>query len=184
MNKPRVAVSACLLGHRLRYDGGSRPHTWIRDILPRYVQVLPFCPETGAGLETPRPAVQLVQLEDGSVRALGVDNPALDVTGVLQEWSDQQKRQVQALDALVLKSRSPSCGWGTTPLFDGIGTLLKTDFDGIFVALVKTSFPDLVLCDDVSLEQKQGQQVFLEKLHMLVESRLTADSTQDYLGET
>ncbi|WP_456404907.1 2-thiouracil desulfurase family protein, partial [Thiolapillus sp.] len=72
MSKPRVGVSACLLGQAVRYDGASRPHAWIREVLPRHAQVLPFCPESEAGLETPRPAVRLVKSEGGNIHVLGV----------------------------------------------------------------------------------------------------------------
>ncbi len=170
MSKLRVGVSACLLGQAVRYDGASRPHAWIREVLPRYAQILPFCPESEAGLETPRPAVRLVQAGGGNIRVLGVDNPELDVTAVLHAWADRQEQRLQSLDALVFKSRSPSCGWATTPLFDEKGLLLKPDFDGIFAAWVKTNYPELFLCDEVYLEDKRGQERFLA--HIQKEYRL------------
>ncbi|HID46552.1 MAG TPA: DUF523 domain-containing protein [Chromatiaceae bacterium] len=164
MSKPRVGVSACLLGQPVRYDGASRPHAWIREVLPHYAQILPFCPESEAGLETPRPAVRLVQLEGENVRILGVDNPELDVTTVLQQWVEQQPQYLQTLDALIFKSRSPSCGLATTPVFDEKGALLKPDSDGIFAAWVKSRYPNLVLFDDVRLEDRHGQALFLARL--------------------
>ncbi len=163
-SKPRVGVSACLLGQPVRYDGDARPHAWICKVLPRHAQILPFCPETGAGLTIPRPPVHLVQMPDGAVRALGVENPDLDVTGLLQAWSLQQKQLLQSLDALVLKSRSPSCGLETTPLFDPEGVLLKSNHDGIYAAWVKTHYPELLLCDELQLEETADQVLFLDKL--------------------
>jgi uncharacterized protein YbbK (DUF523 family) len=103
-------------------------------------------------------------MPDGAIRALGVENPDLDVTGLLQEWSLQQKQQLPTLDALILKSRSPSCGLETTPIVDRTGAFLKTGHDGIYAAWVKTHYPELLLCDELQLEETADQLVFLEKL--------------------
>lgn len=164
MNKPKVGISACLLGQPVRYDGDSRPHAWICDILPRHARIVPFCPETGAGLGVPRPPVHLVQSANGVVRALGVENPDLDVTGLLQAWSQRQERQLQTLDALILKSRSPSCGLQTTPILDSTGVFLTSVHDGIYVTWVKSHYPELLLCDELQLEETTDQVLFLEKL--------------------
>ncbi len=162
--KPRVGVSACLLGQAVRYDGASLPQAWIQDQLPRYAQIRPFCPETGAGLAVPRPAVQLVRGDDARIHARGVEDPRLDVTDALHQWAATQAGELQVLDGIIFKSRSPSCGLGTTPLFNEKAALLKTNFDGIFAAWVKTSFPGLVLCDDVQLVERHGQERFLAQL--------------------
>lgn len=65
--KPRVGVSACLLGQPVRYDGQAKPHAWVRDVLARKAELVPLCPETGAGLPVPRPPVRLVRLTVGFV---------------------------------------------------------------------------------------------------------------------
>jgi len=166
-----VGVSACLLGQRVRYDSDSRPHAWICNELPRHAGVLPFCPETQAGLATPRPPVQLVQLAQGGIRALGVENPDLDVTEKLQQWTEQQLTHLRALDAMIFKSRSPSCGLGSVPLHDADGAVLQSDFDGIYAAWVRQHFPDLQLCDEVWLEEKRHQEMFLRRLEKKVWSR-------------
>ncbi len=162
--KPRVGVSACLLGQAVRYDGASRPQAWIRDQLPRYAEIRPFCPEIGAGLAVPRPAVQLVRGDDARIHARCVEDPRLDVTDVLHQWAAMQAGELQVLDGIIFKSRSPSCGLGTTPLFNEKAALLKTNFDGIFAAWVKTNYPELVLCDEVCVEDKQGQELFLARI--------------------
>ncbi|WP_456379450.1 DUF523 domain-containing protein [Thiolapillus sp.] len=162
--KPRVGVSACLLGQALRYDGASRPHAWIRDRLPEYAEIVPFCPETGAGLDVPRPAVQLVRGDDGRIRVCGVDDSRLDVTAVLQQWIRQQAPELQMLDAIIFKSRSPSCGLGSAPLFDGDGKLLQADFSGLYAAWVQMNYPGMVLCDERKLEEKRYQELFLSWL--------------------
>ena len=163
MNLPRVGVSACLLGRPVRYDGDSRPHAWIRDVLPRYAELLPLCPETEAGLGVPRPPVQLVS-ERGNIRARGVADFRLDVTPVLSAWVREQKCRLAALDALILKSRSPSCGLGDVPVFSVEREVLREHQDGLFASWVREHFPHLVLYSDVWLEESQQQAAFLSLL--------------------
>ncbi|WP_456412562.1 DUF523 domain-containing protein [Thiolapillus sp.] len=164
LKRPRVGVSACLLGQAVRYDGASRPHAWIRDRLPRYAEIRPFCPETGAGLGVPRPAVQLVRGDDGRLHVCGVDDPRLDVTDVLRQWMELQTAELQRLDAMVFKSRSPSCGLASTPLFDINGNVLQTGVSGVYAAWVQANFPEIALCDDAWLGEKSRQAQFLALL--------------------
>ncbi|WP_456373687.1 DUF523 domain-containing protein [Thiolapillus sp.] len=162
--KPRVGVSACLLGHPVRYDGDARPHAWIRDILPEYADLLPFCPETQAGLTVPRPAVQLVRKMNGEIIMRGVADQDLDVTGRMRFWMEQQESFVENLHALIFKSRSPSCGLGSTPVYSEAGAEVEQNQDGLFAAWVRHRFPDLLLFDDVFLDKSDAQAVFLSLL--------------------
>ncbi|NNL07096.1 MAG: DUF523 domain-containing protein, partial [Gammaproteobacteria bacterium] len=77
--KPLIGVSRCLLGHAVRYDGESKPHSVVIDQLVKLFELVPVCPEVEAGLSVPRPPVQL----SGSIdhpRVTGREDPELDVT--------------------------------------------------------------------------------------------------------
>ena len=126
-------------------------------------KIVPFCPETGAGLGVPRPAVHLVK-DRGTVRLLGVSNSELDVTMVLKQWIGQQEPLLQKLDALVFKARSPSCGLDSTPLYDRNGRLLSARGSGIYADWVRRRFPAMLLSDDVELESERQQKDFLRRL--------------------
>jgi len=163
LTRPRVGVSACLLGQAVRYDGAARPVAWIRDELPRFVEILPFCPESEAGLGVPRPPVHLVK-DEGTVRLLGVSSSRLDVTSVLEQWMTEQLPLLRNLDALVFKARSPSCGLNSTPLYDRNGVLLSAQASGIYADWVRKQLPDMLLCDEVGLESRRQQEGFLRQL--------------------
>ena len=55
----RLAVSACLLGEPVRYDGGSKPCAEVIELTKKN-QVCPVCPERAAGLSCPRPPAEQV----------------------------------------------------------------------------------------------------------------------------
>ena len=114
--RPVVIVSACLLGQPVRYDGGDKSNTLVRKLLGERFDIFPLCPEAEAGLGIPRPPVQLVRNGEGMIEVLGVEE-VLDVTGALRDFSHRSiAKLVGRIDGAVLKSRSPSCGIGTTPV--------------------------------------------------------------------
>ena len=50
----RVGVSSCLLGERVRFDGGHKRDAWLTDVFGEYVEWVPVCPEVEVGMGTPR----------------------------------------------------------------------------------------------------------------------------------
>ena len=56
----RLGISRCLLGDEVRFDGGHKRNHFLTDVLCRYVEWIPVCPEVEAGLGTPREAMRLV----------------------------------------------------------------------------------------------------------------------------
>ena len=51
----RILVSACLMGQKVRYDGGAK--TLVHVQLAKWDdtgQLIPFCPELAGGMEVPR----------------------------------------------------------------------------------------------------------------------------------
>ncbi|HQI57074.1 MAG TPA: DUF523 domain-containing protein, partial [Syntrophorhabdaceae bacterium] len=60
MEKIRIGISRCLLGDKVRYDGGHKHDRYITDILGRYFEWIPVCPEVEYGLPVPREAMRLV----------------------------------------------------------------------------------------------------------------------------
>jgi uncharacterized protein YbbK (DUF523 family) len=51
--KIRLGVSTCLLGEKVRYDGGHKWDRFITDTLGKYVDFVPVCPEVECGLGVP-----------------------------------------------------------------------------------------------------------------------------------
>jgi uncharacterized protein YbbK (DUF523 family) len=151
--RPRVAVSACLAGERVRYDGADR-HLPAIALLAERVQLVPVCPEVGAGLGVPRPPVQLVsESATAAPRALGRDDPTLDVTSALANFaraSLADRGLTAELCGYLLKSRSPSCGSGSTPLFDRNGEEIGST-SGIQAAYFRSRLPWLSYCEETAL---------------------------------
>ena len=54
-----IGVSACAIGHEVRYDGGHKRDLFVMRTLGPYLDYQPVCPEVELGLGTPRPTIRL-----------------------------------------------------------------------------------------------------------------------------
>ena len=50
LKKLPIGISSCLLGERVRYDGGHKNNAYINGTLGEYFEFRPFCPELAIGL--------------------------------------------------------------------------------------------------------------------------------------
>jgi uncharacterized protein YbbK (DUF523 family) len=67
----RLGVSTCLLGERVRFDGGDERNRFVADLLRRRVELAPMCPELETELGLARPAMRLAR-EGKSVRLVEI----------------------------------------------------------------------------------------------------------------
>jgi len=144
--KTIIAISACLLGRACRYDGKSKGSAVIQDTLSEFVEWLPICPEEDSGLPTPRPPMSLYRQEDGSVKMMTREG-LLDKTSGIMAWISKNILSMGKASAFILKSKSPSCGNGTTPVF---GDVLPGS--GLFASAVKNAFPCKPIYDENDLD--------------------------------
>lgn len=165
-HKPEVMVSACLLGEAVRYDGKDKRFKWI-SYLAEQLQLISCCPEVGAGLGIPRPPVQLVQIGNHR-QALGRDNPELDVTSALQTFAKQHSNSHNQLCGYLLKSRSPSCGLGSTPLFNQRGQQIGTG-NGIQANAFLQAKPWLAYRQETDLNNQENCDDFIEHCKVVYE---------------
>lgn len=161
-HKPLVAVSACLMGQNVRYDGGHKYSEFIVEFLRPIAQVVTFCPEVAAGLGTPRPPIKLIKLDSSSIiRAIGVDDSTVDVTNALTKVGNNYSTLFSQVDGIIFKARSPSCGLANTEISYGGKVILG---NGIFAELISKSCPQIELIDEEGFMDKLQRESFLAKL--------------------
>ena len=81
MTKPKLLVSACLLGENCKYSGGNNRNEQVR-ALERYFQLIPVCPECFGGLPIPR---EPSEIRDGCV----VSKSGVDVTAAFADGAEK-----------------------------------------------------------------------------------------------
>src|SRR5512143_3651632 len=106
----RIGVSSCLLGTRVRYDGGHKRDDFVAGLLARFVTFVPVCPEVEVGMGTPRPSIRLVRI-GGEVR-LVEPRAGADHTRAMRAWAGRRLAELEReeLSGFILKKDSPSCG--------------------------------------------------------------------------
>lgn len=108
--RPRVGISQCLLGDRVRHDGGHKRDAALLHALSSHVEWVPVCPEVEVGMGIPREPIQLVRARDGTpaaaqdVRLRGVTTGD-DWTGRMVDFARRRVRELAAhqLSGFVLK---------------------------------------------------------------------------------
>ena len=161
-DKIKIAVSSCLLGNPVRYDGCDKRDENILRHLQTDFELIPVCPEVNAGLGVPRPKIQLVSVSE-ELRALGVDDRELDVTVALLDAAEQFLLNSPGICGLVIKSRSPSCGYGSTTIFYSGNTPLTTG-NGLFTAYVLNNRPGLPIVEETTLLNTENMQDFIRQV--------------------
>lgn len=136
----KILVSRCLLGHRVRYDGGAHGPF---DLLQQWQaegRVVALCPEVAGGLPTPRPPAEIPggqgsQVLDGLVKVITIDGD--DCTEAFVSGAQQALALVEkyGISLALLKARSPSCG--NLENYDGSFLGIKVAGEGVTAALLK-----------------------------------------------
>lgn len=136
----KVLVSRCLLGHRVRYDGGASGPFDQLDAWLAEGRVVGLCPEVAGGLPTPRPAAEIpggqgVQVLEG--QALVLTAAGEDFTAAFMRGAQLALQAVRrhGIRVAVLKANSPSCG--NTLTYDGTFTATKVQGEGVTAALLR-----------------------------------------------
>jgi uncharacterized protein YbbK (DUF523 family) len=162
-NRPRLGISACLLGDRVRFDGGHKRDSLLADVLAGEVEWVRVCPEVELGMGTPRETLQLVRLRDG-VRMM-TTRTSVDHTGAMQAWARGRIAALAAenLSGYVFKTRSPSCGMQGVTIYDPAGTPAG-DGRGLFAEALIGAFPDLPVEDDERLRDPGVRQDFIRRV--------------------
>lgn len=114
LERKKIIISACLLGHLCRYDGKTKKTTEIVEAFSDY-EIVPFCPEAPI-FGTPRERISVINI-DGENRVI-TDETGKDVTLLLEEEINSFIKANPKVDKIVLKSKSPSCGFATTPILN------------------------------------------------------------------
>ena len=156
----RVGISACLLGERVRYDGGHKRNAFLVDELGQRVEWVAVCPEVELGLGVPRPPMDLVRVGD-EVRLL-VASTGEDLTDSMRAYAAWRARGLASLglDGYVLKSKSPSCGLARVPVREDPAASGR----GLFADALAEVMPALPLEDEARLARAPVRAHFVERL--------------------
>jgi uncharacterized protein YbgA (DUF1722 family)/uncharacterized protein YbbK (DUF523 family) len=159
----RLGVSSCLLGNEVRFDGGHKRDRFVTDLLGSFVEWVPVCPEVEAGMDTPRPALRLIEDRDG-VRMVEIKS-GRDHTRVMQRYSAKRVRALRDLDlcGYILKKDSPSCGMTRVKVYREKGMAARRG-RGLYASVLMEAYPNLPFEDEGRLNDAVLRENFIERV--------------------
>jgi uncharacterized protein YbgA (DUF1722 family)/uncharacterized protein YbbK (DUF523 family) len=157
-----VGISACLLGHKVRYDGGHKRSKYCLDILSECFDFVPLCPEVSIGLSTPREPIRLVGNAEAS-RVVGVKDPEFDVTDRLTAYGDEVSAKHQEFCGYILMKGSPSCGMERVKVYHENG-MPNVAGSGAYAARIMRNNPALPVEEEARLNDPVLRENFITRV--------------------
>ena len=180
----RIGISSCLLGQKVRYDGGHKHNGYITESLGQFLDFVPYCPEVAIGLGIPRPPIRLVKSAHGP-RARGVKDAALDVTDRLVAYAEKVAPKLHDLSGYILKQGSPSCGMERVNVYGPHGRPVVTG-PGLYARSLMAQLPELPFEEEGRLMNPVLRENFVERVFVyhrwqqLTAQRLTARALVEF----
>jgi uncharacterized protein YbgA (DUF1722 family)/uncharacterized protein YbbK (DUF523 family) len=172
LTKIRLGISSCLLGEKVRYDGGQKLDHFITETLGKFVEFVPVCPEVECGLGIPREAMHLSSSPEGP--RLVTIRTQVDHTERMRAWAQKRVVELEQEDlcGFIFKSDSPSSGMERVKIYSGKGMADKTGV-GLFAQEFMQHFPLLPVEEEGRLHDPGLRENFLESLFTMKRWRET-----------
>ena len=163
-DRPRLGISACLLGDQVRFDGGHKRDPFLVEILSPHVCWVRVCPEVEVGMGTPRETLRLERRDEGGIRMV-TTRTGIDHTAAMSAWARKRLTELERepLSGYVLKKDSPSCGMERVKVF-GVSGMPERTGRGIFADALLQRFPNLPVEEEGRLMDPRLRENFIERV--------------------
>jgi uncharacterized protein YbgA (DUF1722 family)/uncharacterized protein YbbK (DUF523 family) len=161
--KPKVGISACLLGQKVRYDGGHKRDLFLTELFGKFVEWIPICPEIEVGMGVPRETVRLVgKLSHPRMIA---EKSGTDWTEAMNRFAAKRLGDIaeKHLSGYVFKKNSPSCGMERVKVYNSKG-MAERQGRGLFAAALMSQWPLLPVEEEGRLNDLKLRENFIERV--------------------
>jgi len=177
--KIKMGVSSCLLGNKVRYDGGHKHDRYITNVLGQYFDFVPVCPEVECGLPIPRETMHLTG--DIEKPRLLTTRTGIDHTDRMLNFCSHRVNELESenLCGFIFKKDSPSSGLYRVKIFGNSGQSQKKG-RGLFATALVNHFPLLPVEEEGRLNDAPLRENFIEKVFSFRRWQKFMDSNPDY----
>ena len=161
-NNINIGVSSCLLGDKVRYDGGHKHDPYITGTLGNFFNFVSVCPEVECGLPVPREAMRLEG--DPENPKLMTNKTGKDLTGQMLKYCRDRVEKLAGDDlcGFIFKKDSPSSGLFRVKVY-GSGPPVRNG-RGLFAAEFVKKFPLVPVEEEGRLHDPVIRENFIERV--------------------
>ena len=184
-HKPKIAISACLLGAEVRFNGGHKESRLCSQALSEHFKFVPLCPEVAIGLGIPRQPVRLVG-SPAQPQAVGSVDSTLNVTQPLHDYGLEMAAAHTDISGYIFMQKSPSCGLERVKVYQDGGRPAELSGRGIYAQAFCAAHPDLPVEEDGRLNDPVLRENFLTRVYAysawqaLLKTGITRRSLTDF----
>jgi uncharacterized protein YbgA (DUF1722 family)/uncharacterized protein YbbK (DUF523 family) len=162
----RILISSCLLGEKVRYDGGHKREGYLVETLGRFVEWVRVCPEVDCGLPTPREAMRLIG--DPKSPRLVTSKGGVDHTEQMSEFARKKMKELEPLNlcGYICKKDSPSSGMERVKVYGDSGIPAKVGA-GLFTKAFMDHFPLIPVEEEGRLNDPVLREMFIGRVFTL-----------------
>lgn len=159
----KIGISSCLLGNKVRFDGGHKHDRYITGTLGAYFEFVPVCPEVECGLSIPRESMRLVG--DPESPRLITTKSGVDYTEKMNTWTQESLDSLagENLCGFIFKSKSPSSGMERVKVYDH-NNVPRAVGVGLFARALMQRFPTLPVEEEGRLHDLVLRENFIESV--------------------
>ncbi|MCG8295387.1 YbgA family protein [Pseudomonas entomophila] len=162
--KPRLAISACLIGQSVRYNAGHKRSDLCRDLLDAHFEWVPVCPEVAIGLGVPREPIRLVGDPDHPA-VTGSRDTTTDLAGPLRAYGEQMAGELDDICGYVFMQKSPSCGLERVKVYQDGGRPPHLVGRGAYASAFCARRPDLPVEEEGRLHDPVLRENFITRVY-------------------
>lgn len=173
--RPKLAISACLAGEEVRFNGGHKASHLCNEVLAEYFDFITVCPEVAIGLGTPRAAIRLIG-DPANPQAVGSRDATLDVSQALDVYGTKMAAQLSDICGYIFMQKSPSCGLERVKVYQPNGYPAAEGGRGLYAARFCAQRPDLPVEEDGRLCDPVLRENFITRVYAYADwQQLLAD---------
>ncbi len=163
IQKVNIGISTCLLGEKVRFDGGHKRNRFITDVLSDHFSWVPVCPEVEVGMSTPRESLRLA--EDGESVKMIAPKSGQDWTERMEAYSEKRVQSLKAhqLRGYILKKDSPSCGMERVRLYNQHNMAERKGI-GLYAKSLMKAYPNLPMEEEGRLQDPRLRENFITRV--------------------
>ncbi len=170
-----IGISSCVIGEKVRFDGGHKHNKFIEKVLSPYFDYVPICPEVGSGMSVPRPTIRLISNEE-RIALVDSKDSTIDYTDSMLSFAQNTVDHLKTMElcGYIVCANSPSCGMERVKVYTK-NSASKTGV-GLYTETLMAQMPWLPVEEDGRLNDPVLKENFITRVFCLHDLYKSMDS--------